>query len=221
MRTLIALFLLDFAAVCAAGTINLPPGPYCATTQTAGVYNGVTAGACTTVPPIIPAGRQLVSTIKYPNAPGSGVRSNANVALWGTVFGHRNSTDAEAPWPGAAGTSPAIVSFTGSGYIALEFTPTQRAQVIVGVSSYYGWLLDGAWSTRVGDFSGNVTGSPNSACAATRGAGESFPKLSSDPSKPGCYIARGTRAVLNLRLHVPQAASPTVQFNLSTLVYGP
>jgi len=219
MRFLIAFcsLIVLIASTAHAGTINLPPGPYCATTQTGAIYDGVTAGACAVTPPgdVAPPGRQLTATIKYPNAPGSGIRNAVNVTQWGTVFGHRNSTDPESAWPGAAGASPAIAGFTGNGYIALEFTPTVRAQVTVGVSSYYGWLLDGAWSTRPGDFTGSA------ACAGARGGGDSFQKMSSDPARPGCYIPKGQRAYFNIRLHKPQDAPVTAQFNLSTLVFGP
>ena len=207
------LLTLLAAATLSAGTIQLPVGPYCATTQTAGVYNGVTAGQCASVPPIDPPGRQVVGSIKYPNAPGSGVRGGMDLKKWGSLFGHLNSTDAEQPWPGPHNTAPAITAFTGAGYVASCFTPTVKAQVTVRTASYYGWEMDGAWSTRPGDFSGSVTGSLPSACAGTAGPGNAFPKMSTDPALPGCYFAVGTPQVcLNLRMHTPMVTSPTAGF---------
>lgn len=232
MRYLIALCLVVLLIVIAlimgcaparAGTINLPSGPYCATTQAGAVYNGVTAGVCVTQPPdVVPAGRQVVGAIKYPNSPGSGVRNAMDLTKWGSLFGHRNSTDAEAKWPGAVNPVPAITAFTGAGYVASCFTPTMRAQVTIGVSTYYGWLLDGAWSTRPGDFSGNVPGNLPSACAGTKGAGDSFPKMSTDPAWAGCHFPVGTPQVcLNLKMHTPIATSPTVALFQTATVFGP
>lgn len=172
-------------------------------------YAGVQACPDSTV--VDPPGRQRAAQIRYPNAPGSRTRT-ADLAFWDSLFGHRTDTDPVSPWPGAAGTAPAVMQFTGDGYVALEFTPTRHAQVTVNVSSYNGVVLDGAWSTRVGDFGGSAQ------CTATRGPGESFPKLSSDPARPGCYFAVGQRAYFNMRRHVAQAAG-TVQFGLSAIVY--
>jgi len=193
------------------GTINLPPGPYCATSFDGTAYHGVTAGVCPVVQPPTgePPGRQRAASIKYPNVPTShGVRS-VDLSTWDALFGHRNDTDALTPWPGALGTAPAIVQFTGTGYVALEFTPTRHAQIMVNVSSYNGAMMDGAWSMRPGDF----------AAAETRGPGESFQKVSTDPSKPGFYIPVDQRAYLNLRLHVPQPMGRTVQLGMQGILY--
>jgi len=193
---------------------------YCGTLEVAPPFVGMrdaSPGSCGVVPPD-PAGRQLTATIKYPNVPGSGVRT-IDITRWDNLFGHRDSIDGITPWPGANGSSPAVVQFTGPGYVALDAMPNVKAQVMVNISSYNGAVLDGAWSTQVGDFSGNVKGNVAGACTATRGPGESFPKLSTDPTKPGCYIALGQHVVFNVRLHVPQPAPKTVQFNMTSVVY--
>lgn len=182
---------------------------YCGTLEISLPFVGMrdaTLGSCGVGPE--PPGRQRTASIKYPNSPGSGVRA-VDCTLWDNVFGHRNSTDPVSPWPGASGSSPAFIQFTGSGYVALKFNATKKAQVIVNISSYNGLTLDGAWSTSPGDFTDCMT----------RGPGEAFQKLSTDPTKPGFYIPQGQDAYLNLRLHAVSTTNPTLQLNLSYTLY--
>lgn len=183
---------------------------YCGTLEVALPFVGMrdaTLGSCGIGPE--PPGRQKTATLKYPNYPGSGMRT-VDCTLWDNVFGHSNSVDPVSPWPGASGSSPAFIQFTGSGYVALEFTPTKKAQVLVNISSYNGLILDGAWSTSPGNFTDFMT----------RGPGETFQKLSTDPAWPGFYIPLGQKAYLNLRAHTVSTANRTLQLNLSYTLHG-
>lgn len=137
MRYLIALCLLAILVTGtgnAAGTINLPTGPYCATTQSGATYNGVTAGACAVIPDPNPGAgcpqvahtsfgdRTLVTRVSIVyGATGRGLRPNADVTTWDGLLGFGEGSSVATPWPGVGGASPVMINFPARGYICAKF----------------------------------------------------------------------------------------------------
>lgn len=122
---------------------------WCGTLEVTPPFVGMrdaTAGACSVIPPV---NTPLFSNVAYPNSPGSGIRPQVNIRDFGQVFGHRNSTDTVVPFPGAAGSSPAILQFPGDKIVAMQFVvPMTPYHGIVGCSSYYGHTVDIGISTN-------------------------------------------------------------------------
>lgn len=179
MRAFLTLALLALsgcvAPAYAAGTINLPSGPYCATTQTAGAYDGVTAGACaTTAPPSIPGAgcpavahtpwgdRALVtrSSITY-GATGQRARI-LDITSWDGLLGFGETSIAATPWPGVGGAAPVIRAFPRSGYICAKFRSPSNVATRVGGFSNPSYLralsptLTMSISRNGGDFAGGL-----------------------------------------------------------------
>lgn len=116
MRFLAILLLPALAA--AQGTINLPPGPYCATTLVNGAYNGVTAGPCAAPPTVgCPAtvdGLTLVRTATVCTGALCLSPHAADVTKWSGLFG--------SDFPGVGGAAPVIKGFPAKGYLCAKFT---------------------------------------------------------------------------------------------------
>ncbi len=135
---LTALATAALAASQGAGTINLPPGPYCATTQAAGVYNGVTAGTCPVIPPTqgcpaTVAGLRLVTRATVCTGALCLIPHSADLTTWEGLFG--------APWPGVGGAAPVIKGFPRDGYICAKFA-TPAAATYTGTMYNPSYLRD-------------------------------------------------------------------------------
>jgi hypothetical protein len=148
------------------------------------------------------------SAVSYPNAPGSGTRYNVVITNFGAVFGHKDDKDAERPFPGRAGSSPAIWQYPGAVTNTMCFTMvTQPLHGSVGVSTYLGYTMDIGWSMNPWVF-------PIDPRYATLGAGpgDSGPTWSNYLTNKA-YIPPGVFACLMTRLHTPVNGFVKLQLN--------
>lgn len=212
MRYLIALCLLIVllaSTACHAGTINLPTAPYCATTQSGAVYNGVTAGACAVIPDPNPgAGCPAVAHTSFGDrtlvarasivfgATGRGLRPSADVSTWDGLLGFGETSVIATPWPGVGGASPVVINFPARGYICAKFrTPTNV-------------------STRNGHFSNPsyiLAQSPSQTMAISTVGGD----FSAHLPTPGCVVRNVPASDANLLQWKGTANNPTGSCNLS------
>lgn len=152
------------------GTINLPPGPYCATTIVAGAYNGVTAGNCASAPATgCPAvahtawgDKALVAraAITY-GATGQRPRS-LDISTWDGLLGFGETSIVATPWPGVGGAAPVIRSFPRNGYVCAKFRTPANVGTRSGNFSNPSYLRDlsptltMSISRNGGDFAGGL-----------------------------------------------------------------
>ena len=174
-----------------------------------GQTKGVSLGPCAA-----PAMTRITrASIKYPNVPGSGVRTNVDVTKYENIWGHANHTDSAVLFPGRAGATPAVSGWLANRYIAAEFVaPTNTLQYeTINYSSYYsGPRLIYAISEREGDFNPSAQ-----YCKGSVGSGESFYKIVSAPFSNGCVITPGRRYYLNLMLQNGVVWNDYISTNLS------
>ena len=176
MKLILAIALCAMSSLAiGAGTINLPSGPYCATTQTASVYDGVTAGACaTTGPPTNPVAgcpavahtpwgdRALVTraSITY-GATGQRARI-LDITTWDGLLGFGETSTEAVPWPGVGGAAPVIRAFPRNGYICAKLRAPANVSTRLGGFSNPSYLralsptLTMSISRNGGDFAGGL-----------------------------------------------------------------
>lgn len=159
------------------------------------------AGVCPLDPPSgdPPPGRMLRATCDYPNIPNDGTRRNVDMTQFAAVLGHATSTDAEQPWPGAAGASVAILNVPATGYVAMAFQVTDpRKYSNIGMSTYYNapsHQVIASVSERAGDFN------PATAKLVTpvRGPGEALLRIVGAPHVNGASCVPGRTYYLNVK----------------------
>lgn len=147
-----------------------------------------------------PAGRMTTANIRYPNVPGSSIRSNVDLTNYDNIWGHMNNTDSVTPWPGVSGTQPAILNWNRTQYVAAKFhvpTSVNTQQFgVLGYGTYYsGPAMTLSFSTECGDFT-----PANALCVSTHGAGESFRKWVINPNVNGCPLAPGQDYFVNIKM---------------------
>ena len=197
------------AATLSAGTIDLPPGPYCATTQTAGVYNGVTAGACSITPPgACPAGRQTSATVCYNYNLAPSTCMAADLTSFATLFQRNGPGKPLIDWPGYQ-EFVVIKTFDKTKYTALRIDvplsgfPASQNGIITHGETFPGPLLDVAISTSCGDFN-----PPSTMCKATGVNGGSIAakwKIPTATQTNGCVMTPGHSYYLNIKATHPEA----------------
>lgn len=223
MRYLIALCLLIVliaSTVHAAGTINLPTGPYCATTQAGAVYNGVTAGACAVIPDPQPGAgcpqvahtpfgdRTLVTRASIVfGATARGLRPNADVTTWDGLLGFGEGSVIATPWPGVGGNTPVVINFPANGYICARFRTPANVNTRNGRFSNPSYLraqspsLTMAISTAGGDFNAHL---PTPGCVVRNvpASDSNLPQWKGTANNPtgSCNFQPNTDYYLNITL---------------------
>lgn len=181
---------------------NASPGNATSQQATVVVTNGVDPDQC----PSSPMTRLTTASVKYPNVPQSGTRSNLDLTKFENIWGHMNSVDNATAWPGVSGTQPAIMGWGKTQYVAAKFhVPAGQSTAsygFLGYGTYFsGPNLTLSISSTCGDFA-----PANPQCLSTHTAGESFSKWRIVPATLNCPLTPGQDYFINLRMENPTAA---------------
>ena len=107
-----------------------------------------------------PDGRIVQADILYGDVTLTGV----DVTLFENLWGRAANSDPPTPWPGLNGSTPMILDFTKTGYLAAKFhTSPDPPGTLTGMFRYASWPfmgpdLDFSVSAQCGDFSAEGSG---------------------------------------------------------------
>lgn len=154
--------------------------------------------------------RLAKADIAYPNIPYSGQREGEDLRYYENIWGQATDTDTPVAWPGRNGSSPALLKFWKSQFVAAQFTVPQGlppgTYVRLGRSTYYSdpfAPLEVAISATCGDFA-----PIDPACLTTGvGPGGSFKKMVLAPATNGCPLVPGSTYFVNVRMVNPTPQS--------------
>jgi len=155
-----------------------------------------------------PDGRIVQSDILY----GDVTLTDVDVTLFENLWGRGADSDPPTPWPGINGSTPMILDFTKTGYLAAKFhTSLDPPGMLRGMFKYTSYpfagpLLDVSISEQCADFSAEQTD-----CAWVNIANQDQPFLywrfsAGDPFH--CPLQPDTDYYVNMRLSDPTATTP-------------
>lgn len=222
-RTWVRIFGLAFIGLLAVtmlarvahadGTINLPAGAYCATTQSGAVYDGVTAGACSATPPVTscPSGRALTTVISHSRSL-TGTRS-VDATKADNLFGTFTSWLSPAPFPWDQGVFVGFTALKRGEYIAAQFTIPATGVNPATVGKFVkdetvaGPANIVTISQRCGDF--NIAALPPNCVGTPVRPGDGIIRtILPQAIGVGCPLRPGQTYYLNIRIADPNVVHP-------------
>jgi hypothetical protein len=157
---------------------------------------------------VCPDGRIVQSDILY----GDVTLTDVDVTLFENVWGYLTSSDPLTLWPGINGSTPMILDFTKTGYLAAKFhTLSDPPALLTGMFKYtsypfMGPALDLSISGQCGDFSAELAG-----CVALNipPVDQAFVHWRFSAGNPFmCQLQPDTDYYVNVRFTDPTATAP-------------